>query len=277
MHAEEIAGARCWIYGPSGDGTQIVLLHGLRGDHHGLLPVVRHLPGLRVIVPDLPGFGDSARLAGRHDVAGYAGWTRRLLDSVARDANVVLVGHSFGSIVAAATVASGRSPAALILLNPIAARPAPNAAATRLAKRFHDVAAALPEQAGTFLLRHRLLTDVVSRAMVTTRDPALRRWIHREHRRWFARFADRTVLLEAFRSSLRDDVGTYAGAIAVPTLLVAGDRDRIAPLPTQVALRAALADADLVVLPGTGHLAHYEQPAAVAAAIRRFSTRQNHA
>ena len=59
----------------------------------------------------------------------------------------------------------------------------------------------------------------------------------------------------------------------MPTLLVAGERDDIAPVAAQQELVGRLADARLVVLPGTGHLAHYEAPAAVAAAIGEFLDR----
>jgi pimeloyl-ACP methyl ester carboxylesterase len=58
--------------------------------------------------------------------------------------------------------------------------------------------------------------------------------------------------------------------VAVPTLLVAADRDDIAPLAAQRALVARFADARLAVVAGTGHLAHYETPAAVAAEITTF-------
>ena len=41
-------------------------------------------------------------------------------------------------------------------------------------------------------------------------------------------------------------------------------------MTAQRALVERFPDARLVVLPGTGHLAHYEAPGAVAAAITRF-------
>ena len=46
-------------YGPPDAPRRIVFLHGLRGDHHGLEPIVAHLAGTTVLVPDLPGFGGS--------------------------------------------------------------------------------------------------------------------------------------------------------------------------------------------------------------------------
>ncbi len=262
----------CWRYGAEHGRPQIVLLHGLRGSHEGLEPIVAHLAGTSLAVPDLPGFGASPPLpADAHDVAGYSRWATDLLDAVAPGGTAVLAGHSFGSIVAAATVARGAPVRGLVLINPITAA-ARTAAGVDFAVRYHRLAAALPTRVGTTMLRNPVLTRVASVAMATTEDRALRRWIHAEHGRHFGRFADRRVLLEAFRASVSEDVDRYAGQIDVPVLLVAGERDRIAPLASQRALLARLRDARLSVIARTGHLTHYETPGAVAEAIAGFLT-----
>lgn len=273
VRREDHAGAACWIYGEG--RTRIVFLHGLRGDHHGLEPIVAHLPDVEVVVPDLPGFGASPPLpTGRHDVAGYAAWTGSLLAEVGAD---VLAGHSFGSVIATAAAAGpcgigGAQLTKLVLVNPIAcsAVAGPRQGMTQLTVGFHRLAGRLPERAGTALLRRPLVTRIASVAMVTTSDRDLRRWIHAEHGRYFSGFADRRVLLEAFGASIGHDVGEFAGGVSVPTLLVAADRDDIAPLPTQRALLARFPDARLAVVWDTGHLAHYEAPAGVAGAIAAF-------
>ena len=254
----------CWTYGPPDATHTVVFLHGLRGDHHGLEPITAHLDTLRVVVPDLPGFGASPPLPDdTHDITGYTAWATELLDAIGGDP--VLAGHSFGSIVAAATATVGR-PRGLVLVNPIAT--VPRGAAATLTVGYHRLAAALPERAGTALLRSPIVTRIASLAMATTPDPALRRWIHAEHGRYFAGFADRRVLLEAFHASISHDVAETAPAVTVPTLLVAAERDAIAPLSTQRELR--FPDARLVVVPDVGHLAHYEAPATVGVAIREF-------
>ena len=264
---------RVYRYGEDSAGPLVVFLHGLRGDHHGLVPIVAHLAGLRVLVPDLPGFGGSPPLPhDRHDLAGYRAWAGELLVALAPDGDAVLAGHSFGSIVAAATVAAGAPARGLVLVNPIAA-PAlagPRRLATRGTVAYHRLAAALPEAAGTALLRSRTITRLASMAMVQTPDRRLRRWIHAEHDRRFNGFADRRVLLEAFGASVGSTVLDSAARVGVPTLLVAGERDDLAPVAAQRELVGRFPDARLVVLPGTGHLAHYEAPAAVAAAITEF-------
>ncbi|SHK85062.1 Pimeloyl-ACP methyl ester carboxylesterase [Pseudonocardia thermophila] len=262
-----------WRYGAVEPRSTIVFLHGFRGDHHGLEPIVAHLvdadAGLRVLVPDLPGFGATPPLPSeRHDVDGYARWTRELM--AAFDGDVVLAGHSFGSIVAAATAAEDATGiAALVLVNPIASRAleGPRAASRWITAAFHRLAGALPEPVGEALLRHPLVGRISGLALMTTRDRDLRRWIHAEHGRYFAGFANRAVLLEAFEASVGHDVAQYAPAVKVPVLLIAGERDDLAPADAQRALLPLFPDARLVLLPGTGHLAHYEQPAEIAAAL----------
>ncbi len=253
------------------DGPAVVMLHGLRGDHHGLEPIVSHLPGFRVLVPDLPGFGETAPLlAGPHDLAGYAAWTHEFVAAVAPGA--VLLGHSFGTVVAAAAVADGLPTPALVLVTPIAgsALAGPRWLMTRATVVVHRLAGALPERMGTGLLRSRVFTRVASVAMVKTRDRALRRWIHAEHDRFFGGFADRRVLLEAFAASVSHGVDEVAARIAVPTLLVGTVLDDITAPAEQVRLAGLFPDARLVMIDGTGHLVHYERPDAVAEAISRF-------
>jgi len=139
---------------------------------------------------------------------------------------------------------------------------------TKLTVGYHRLAAVLPERLGEALLRSPIVTRIASVAMTTTPDPVLRRWIHAEHGRYFAGFADRRVLLEAYHASISHDVAEFAPAVTAPTLLVAAERDTLAPLATQRGLR--FPDARLVVVPAVGHLTHYEAPAAVAAAISEF-------
>lgn len=266
---------RLWVYGDDNAADQIVFLHGLRGDHLGLESIVAHLAQVRVVVPDLPAFGASPPLpSGKHDVDGYAAWARELLALVAPDGDAVLAGHSFGSIVATATLAGALAPSirGLVLVNPIAAtaRNGPRRWMIGLAVLHHRLAAALPESAGTWLLRHRLVARIATDAMATTVDPTLRRWIYAEHDRYFSTFALRRTLLETFHASVHRDVGESAAAVRVPALLVAAERDHIAPLADQQALVSTFANARLAVVRGTGHLAHYETPGAIAAEIALF-------
>lgn len=264
-----------WQYGPRDARVSVLLVHGFRGDHHGLEPVVAQLPGWRFVSPDLPGFGESGRLPVPHTLDAFVAWLREFA-SVAALTDTVVLGHSFGSIVASAAVADGLPARALVLLNPIAA-PAlegPRGVLTRLAVLYYRAGAALPHRAGNWLLRQRAIVRAMSVTMAKTRDRGLRRWIHEEHDRYFSGFADRSSLLDAFRTSVSHDVSDRAGQIRQPTLLVAAERDDITTVAAQRRLVELFADAELVVIPDVGHLIHYETPDAAADAIESFLSRR---
>lgn len=270
----EVVGGRThyWVYGDAtADAPTIVAVHGFRGEHHGLEPVIAYLPGVRIISPDLPGFGETAPLPGRtHDLAAYSQWLRSFVDAVAPGA--VILGHSFGSIVASAAVADGLPTPQLILINPIGA-PAlegPKGILTRLAVLYYWLGARLPERLGTALLRNPLIVRLMSEAMAKTRDPALRRFVHAQHATYFSRFADRDVLHDAFVTSVSHDVRSSAPNISVPTLLIAAQRDDITPIEAERELAQLFPAAQLVEIADVGHLIHYETPAEAAGAIRQF-------
>ena len=260
-----------WVYGPEDADTTVVAVHGFRGEHHGLEPVLAFLPEVRVIAPDLPGFGETGPLPGRtHDLDEYAGWLTDFVTAVAPGA--VVLGHSFGSIVASAAVARGLSTPRLILVNPIGA-PAlegPKGVMTRLAVFYYALGARLPEKVGTALLRNRIIVRVMSITMAKTKDPELRRFIHDQHDTYFSRFSDRDVLRDAFVTSVSHDVREFAPRIDVPTLLVAAERDDITPIEAERRLATLFPDVRLVEIAHVGHLIHYETPAEAAGAVRRF-------
>jgi pimeloyl-ACP methyl ester carboxylesterase len=260
-----------WSYGDPDAPVTILAVHGFRGEHHGLEPVVAHLEGIRVVSPDLPGFGETPPVPGRrHDLALYAQWLSAFAAQAAPDA--VVLGHSFGSIVASAAVADGLATPRLILVNPIGA-PAlegPRGILTRLAVFYYWAGARLPRPLGEALLRNRLIVRVMSIAMAKTRDPALRRFVHAQHDAYFSRFADRDVLHDAFVTSVSHDVSAFAPRITQPTLLIAAQKDDITPIEAERRLARKFASAELVEIPDVGHLIHYETPAVAAAAIRRF-------
>lgn len=274
----QVAGGRTryWEYGPADGAITVVAVHGFRGDHHGLESIVGSLcarnPSVRVVAPDLPGFGVSEPLAGRHDIAGYAAWLSAFLDALGLRGTAALLGHSFGTIVVSAALAGGLPAPRAVLINPIAspALSGPNAIGTRLAIFYYWLGGRLPERAGFALLRWRAVTRGMSVTLAKTRDRHVRRWIHNQHDRFFGAFANREVVLEAFRASVGSDVSEFAARIPVPVHLIAAERDDITPVADQHELAELFPDATLAVLPGVGHLIHYEVPEAAAAEVERF-------
>lgn len=252
------------------DPPTLVLVHGFRGTHHGLLPVVARLPEFRVIAPDLPGFGASGPLPDGHGLDDYAVWLQQLLERVDPLGRAVVVGHSFGSLVVARRVGQlgGRK---IVLINPIAEPPTTSFAAlgTLVASAYHGLGAMLPARSGDRLLRWPLATRVMSELMVRARSRALRAWVHREHGRHFASFHDPRSLWQAYRASISDGVHAHANSFPPGAVLIAGEQDTIAPPASQRRLAAALPQARLHLIRGVGHLIHYETPVAAARILRQ--------
>ncbi|GAA4885171.1 alpha/beta hydrolase [Saccharopolyspora cebuensis] len=260
---------------PGADGAPVVMVHGLRGTHHGLELIADGLPDRNVVIPDLPGYGASGPLTtGRHDVAGYARVIAELIEHLGgRERPVVLLGHSFGSIVAARVAAEHPELVhRLVLVNPIAtpALRGPRVLLSKLTAGYYAVGKALPDRLGTALLSHRLIVLGASRAMTRTKDARLRAFIDSSHLQHFSSFHSPEVLSETFHASVSYTVADHAAALRMPVLLIAGATDDIAPVDGQRVLTARIPRGKLVVLPDVGHLVHYETPEAAAGAITEF-------
>ncbi|MCC9193582.1 alpha/beta hydrolase [Arthrobacter sp. zg-Y916] len=272
---------RFWDFPAAADleeAPAIFMVHGFRGDHHGLLRIVEALPAHRVIVPDLPGFGQGAVLPGTHDAQAYADFVRESFGSLGLGPHTVLLGHSFGSIIAARLAAgSPELISELILVNPICepALEGPKGITSKIAELYYLAAAKLPEGPGHALLTNPLIVRAMSVLMAKTRVPGLRRWIHAQHDAYFSAFASRAVVLEAFRSSISETVRDSAARLAMPVLLIAADRDDLGSVPAQQRLASLIPDAELEIIEGAGHLVHYEAPDTAAALITDFLKRRH--
>lgn len=272
-HDLELLGSRTryWEYGTPDSGPTIVVVHGYRGDHHGLEPVVAKLHDFHIISPDLPGFGESTPMTQQqHSIEGYGAWLTAFLEATGHT-GAILLGHSFGSIVVSHAVADGLPASGVILVNPIADDPGKVAGigATRF---YYAVARRVPERAARVWLSNPLVVRGMSVKLAKTRNRDLRRFIHDQHHRYFSRFGSRASIIEGFDASLSTTVAAAAERVTQPVLLVAGGLDEVAPLAGQFELLETFPDATLDVIPGVGHLIHYETPDAASHAIRAFVT-----
>ncbi len=246
------------------------MVHGFRGDHHGLAQIALRIrerqPELSIIVPDLPGFGQTPSTPGAtHTLSHYGQWLAEFARTVAPAHNTVALAHSFGTLVLAEALTHGFDPRSIALVNPISSRAlqGPKKVMTQLAVGYYRAAEVLPEAIGRSLLSNRAIVRVMSETMAKTGDRRLRAWIHEQHSEFFSSFDNRETLLEAFEASVSHTVREYADSFRAPTALICGAKDEIAPLESQLALEHALAahtPTQLYILPQTGHLSHYETP-----------------
>jgi pimeloyl-ACP methyl ester carboxylesterase len=82
------------------------------------------------------------------------------------------------------------------------------------------------------------------------------------------------VMTEFFDTFLRHDKLAALGVLKdVPTLILCGDVDKLTPVHNSHVMAEALPDAELVVVPGAGHMVMLERPSVVNAALRRLVER----
>lgn len=249
----------------------IVMIHGYRGNHHGLEAIAGALDDFRVLIPDLPGFGESEQLPFIHSLDAYANWLGAFLQDLGLVGKATIVGHSFGSLVVGryAMTADCKS---IVLINPVSA-PAlsgPRALLTRITSSFYHFTDMLPKSLGGWLLRSPVAVMVMSSVMAKTTDRKLRNWIHKQHLSNFSDFASVRVAIEGYEASISSNLSEMAESIRCPALIIAADMDDITAIHKQIEVSKLYPMAQLVSIQGVGHLVHYEAPQQAASHIARF-------
>ena len=248
------------------------MIHGFRGTHDGMDLIVKHLSGQRTIVPDLPGFG-GGEVLGDYSIDSYVAWLHHFIDSQKLHVPPVLLGHSFGTIVAAAYAREfPKTISRLVLVNPIGA-PAlkgPNQLLTQLALFYYWLGSVMPERLAARWLRLGIVVWVMNVTMTKSKEKATRKYVRDQHRQFFSTFHSAASVSQAFKASVSHNVSEYAPGINVPTLLIAGAQDDITPLKKQQQLQKMFPHATLRIIDHVGHLTHYETPDQVAAFVQDF-------
>lgn len=245
----------------AGAGAPTLLLHGFPHDRSLWSPQLAAPPaGVRLIAPDLPGFGESAAV----DVPSldaWADWSMALCDSLAID-RVVVAGLSMGGYLAFSIWR--RHPErvrALILADTRAGADDAEGKAKRVAMR----ELALTEGAGA--IADKMIAGMVGKTTRETRPQvvaycdAMMRGAHVDA------IAD---ALDAMRTRV-DSTATLA-TITVPTLILCGAEDALTPMKESEAMHRAIADSQLAVIPSAGHVSNLEHPAAFNALLAGFLT-----
>jgi pimeloyl-ACP methyl ester carboxylesterase len=235
--------------GPEG-APRVVLVHGTMDRAGGFVKLLRRLGHLEVV---------------RYDRRGYAGSRPGLhpaldghvddLVAVMEDRPAVVVGHSMGGLVALA--AAARRPD---LVRSVAAFEAPlpwlESWSTSSTQRLADLAEGGEEAAAD--AAERFLRRMLG-ASTWDRLPAAMRAERRAE--GGALVAD----MVAARAGVRVDLG----ALAVPVLAGHGDRSEDRHREAAEALAAGAPDAELQVIAGAAHPAHYTHPDEFAAFVDR--------
>ena len=266
-HMTSIGGNRLAYLELSPDSQPtIIMLHGFRGGRDGLATMAHHLKGFRLLLPDLPGYGESDQLRTSHTIGNYVGW----LDEFIAELNLttfVILGHSYGGSIAIIHAAEGANkPAATIAISPAEVRRGPPAWITTW---YYQLGGLMPETWRRRWLTSRTIDRATGRLLIRSATGTLREAII-EHRDRVLPTLNPHVITEQYMSLLDINLGVYAGAIEIPVLIIAGAKDIIAPVSGLRRLTALMSQGTLEVMHDQGHLAPLERPAATATITRRY-------
>lgn len=239
-----------------GEGPPVVLLHGAvetGGAYWApLIPALaqRH----RVVVPDVPGLGESEPFAGgRLDQAAFDAWFLELLDQTCEDTPAVIAHSMLGSVAA------------------------------RFAARYGHRLSGLTIYGAPGIERHRMPLGLAFAAIMFDLRPSLAnqqrflRWVfpdpartRSQHPAWFDAFNEYCVergrvphvkrtMRQLIRLGAARIPDSELARISVPVALVWGRHDRMTPLHLATAA-AATHGWPLHVIDGAGHAPHLDQP-----------------
>ena len=255
-----------WHVQEQGHGPTILLLHGAGGATQSwrtLFPLLAQ--DHHVVAVDLPGQGfTQAGTRGRHGVAP----TAQDLTALCRQTGWrpdLIVGHSAGAPIALQMVRGGMTPLhGIVGIN--AALDAFKGAAGLFFPLMAKTMAAVP-------LTARLFAATTTPARVKRLLDGTGSVIDARGQNLYLRLASDTGhvdgTLEMMAQWTLEDLSRHLPQIQTPVLLLTGDNDRAVPPATSVAAAARLPQGRHQSLGALGHLAHEEDAARVAAAIRQ--------
>ena len=240
--------------------TPLVLLHPFPMDASFWSEVAPRLAGEReVTAPEFPGFGKAPPVEGA-TVDGFADLVAERIAADMPGGRAAVCGLSLGGYAALSLAA--RHPervAGLVLADTRAEPDTPEAAEGR--RR----AAALVRESGPAAFLDEFVPRLVAPGDEAGRDAA----------RAMADAQDPKAIATALEALAgRADRRPDLPGIAAPALVIVGSEDLLTPVAFSETLVAGLPDAEMVVIPGAGHLSALERPAEFAAAVGPFLSRR---
>jgi pimeloyl-ACP methyl ester carboxylesterase len=240
-------------------GVPTLMLHGYSDSSLTYEPLLAELPdSVHAYALTQRGHGDADKPASGYRLEDYVADAVAFMDAVGIEAAVV-VGHSGGSYCAQRLALDHPDRVlGLVLIGAFRAFH-DNPAAVEL----REVVAQLSDPVDVAFVREFQESCVAQPVAAAFMDAIVANSAIMPARIWRA----------CLDGLLAADVPSESGTIAVPTLILWGDRDGFCPRSDQDALLAAIPEARLRTYRGAGHCPHWEQPERAAADVAEFAAR----
>jgi pimeloyl-ACP methyl ester carboxylesterase len=256
-----------WERNPNESQT-IVMLHGFRGNHKGLVDLMQYFDGYRILAPDLPGYGESEALEVPHTLSNYALWLDNFIKTL-KLGNWISWSHSYSSSISLIQAVEGEfKPQIMISVSMAAVR---RDLASWVSTLYYRLGTYMPPRLQQRWISSRLIDHTTGRWLFLTTSTQHRKALQAQAERDLPMLNAR-VVTEEYMSALDTPLEAYATRVRIPVLVIAGARDVIVPLTRLERLVTMMPDGTIVVLADQGHLAPIERPGATATASKQFIT-----
>ncbi len=234
----------------------LLILHGWgsRADNWARVQELLEKEGIKVFVPDLPGFGDTPAPPKPWTIDDYVDWVRNFCEKN-NLSQFFLLGHSFGGGIAVKFVnAFPEEILGLILVAPALRR--------RKTLKYY-ICLALAKMGNLVfsipgLSFFRLLARKILYVFAGTRDY------------YEVEFSKTVAMKETFKNIIREDLTHCLSKIKAPTLIIWGGKDVVTPTKEAYLIKNEIKNAKLEIIKNSQHGLNLEKPEILAEKISNF-------
>jgi len=217
-------------YKTLGEGRPLLILHGWGSSSEKWQKIGELLAqkGVKVIIPDLPGFGKSEEPQKAWNLDQYCDFVEEFIKILNLD-KFYLLGHSFGGSLAVK----------FSLQHP-----------EKVAKLFLVSAACIRKKS----LKNKLF-KFISR-FFKIKPLFLRKFFYRKS----DYLSVKSVMKETYLKVIEEDLSDVLEKVKVPTMIIWGAKDKITPIKQAKLIKTKIRNSELKIIPNIGHSPHLEAP-----------------
>lgn len=229
-----------------GEGKPFLILHGWKSNSDRWAPIAEEISkkGFKVIVPNLPGFGESEPLPLPWNTNKYIGWIEKFLEEINLN-EFYLMGHSFGGALAAKiAIKYPQRVQKLFLVSAAVVR-------TKTAKKGFSAKVSKFIRLFSFIPYYGLFRKAVYKFIIRKSD-----YVYVEG-----------IMKETYLNIIAEDMSFQMPFIKIPTIIIWGDKDELTPPENAYFIQKQIKNSKLIMIPDAGHDLNRKQPEIVAGGV----------